>query len=268
MTSPPGGKSNSGADRPQSWSNYGVSFKEVMERLAANNKAGRRPVPERRRRRYLVRGLGLVSSAADISTIVIAEAQRCADLHVRRGRGKGSARGALRRGHAQWRGRWCSASRCRASTKTPPPSSRRSGKLAVAQAALPKGVELKAVYDRTEIVDKALKTSTNALIEGSDPGGGDLFLFLGEFARPSSSSSPAAGDAVRLHRMQRLASANLMSLAGLAIGIGMMVDGAVVMVENAFRLLSHARSSGKPINPPVVVLEAAREVRTRSPSPS
>ena len=41
------------------------------------------------------------------------------------------------------------------------------GQALLAQAALPKGVELKAVYDRTEIVDKALKTSTNALIEGS-----------------------------------------------------------------------------------------------------
>jgi cobalt-zinc-cadmium resistance protein CzcA len=61
--------------------------------------------------------------------------------------------------------------------------------------------------------------------------------------------------------MQRFGmSANLMSLAGLAIGIGMMVDGAVVMVENAFRLLSHARESGRPINRTHVVLEAAREV--------
>jgi cobalt-zinc-cadmium resistance protein CzcA len=51
-----------------------------------------------------------------------------------------------------------------------------------------------------------------------------------------------------------------MSLAGLAIGTGMMVDGAVVMVENAFRLLSHARESGKPINKTHVMLEAAREV--------
>ena len=55
-------------------------------------------------------------------------------------------------------------------------------------------------------------------------------------------------------------SANLMSLAGLAIGTGMMVDGAVVMVENAFRLLSHARESGKPINKTHLILEAAREV--------
>jgi cobalt-zinc-cadmium resistance protein CzcA len=55
-------------------------------------------------------------------------------------------------------------------------------------------------------------------------------------------------------------SANLMSLAGLAIGTGMMVDGAVVMVENAFRLLAHAKEAGKPINKTHLILEAAREV--------
>ena len=55
-------------------------------------------------------------------------------------------------------------------------------------------------------------------------------------------------------------SANLMSLAGLAIGTGMMVDGAVVLVENAFRLLSQARESGQPINKTHLILEAAREV--------
>ena len=53
-------------------------------------------------------------------------------------------------------------------------------------------------------------------------------------------------------------SANLMSLAGLAIGIGMMVDGAVVMVENGFRLLSH--HAGKPVDRTQVMLAAAKEV--------
>ena len=135
-------------------------------------------------------------------------------------------------------------------------------KLAIAQAALPKGVELKAVYDRTEIVDKALKTSTNALIEGSILVAVILFLFLGEFrsAIVVIVTLPLAM-LFAFIMMQRFGmSANLMSLAGLAIGIGMMVDGAVVMVENAFRLLSHARESGRPINRTRVVLEAAREV--------
>ena len=135
-------------------------------------------------------------------------------------------------------------------------------KLAIAQAALPKGVELKAVYDRTEIVDKALKTSTNALIEGSILVAVILFLFLGEFrsAIVVIVTLPLAMLFAFICMWRVGMSANLMSLAGLAIGIGMMVDGAVVMVENAFRLLSHARSSGRPINRTHVVLEAAREV--------
>jgi len=53
-------------------------------------------------------------------------------------------------------------------------------------------------------------------------------------------------------------SANLMSLAGLAIGIGMMVDGAVVMVENGYRLLGHHREPVQ--NRSEVILNAAREV--------
>jgi cobalt-zinc-cadmium resistance protein CzcA len=54
-------------------------------------------------------------------------------------------------------------------------------------------------------------------------------------------------------------SANLMSLSGLAIGIGMMVDGAIVMVENSFRLLAHA-AGGRKVDRTHVVLESAREV--------
>jgi cobalt-zinc-cadmium resistance protein CzcA len=55
-------------------------------------------------------------------------------------------------------------------------------------------------------------------------------------------------------------SANLMSLAGLAIGIGMMVDGAVVMTENAFRIMAERREQGKTVDRTAAVLSAAREV--------
>jgi cobalt-zinc-cadmium resistance protein CzcA len=55
-------------------------------------------------------------------------------------------------------------------------------------------------------------------------------------------------------------SANLMSLAGLAIGIGMMVDGAVVMVENAFRIMAERREHGEKVDRTSAVLAAAKEV--------
>src|SRR3546814_7160173 len=55
-------------------------------------------------------------------------------------------------------------------------------------------------------------------------------------------------------------SANLMSLAGLAIGIGMMVDGAVVMVENAFRIMAERQAHGAKVDRTSAVLAAAKEV--------
>jgi cobalt-zinc-cadmium resistance protein CzcA len=87
-----------------------------------------------------------------------------------------------------------------------------------------------------------------------------LFLFLGEIrsALVVIVTLPLAMLIAFLLMQHFGLSANLMSLAGLAIGIGMMVDGAVVMVENGFRLLSH--QAGKTVNRTHIILEAAREV--------
>jgi len=247
---------------PRKLVKYGISFKEVMERLAANNKQVGGQYLNVGVEQYLVRGLGLVSSAADIGTIVVAE-RNGAPIYVRDVAEVKEAP-AVRFGAVTRNGEevvlGIALARIHENAATVVKAVKE--KLAVAQAALPKGVELKAVYDRTEIVDKALKTSTNALIEGSILVAVILFLFLGEFrsAIVVIVTLPLAM-LFAFNCMQRVGmSANLMSLAGLAIGIGMMVDGAVVMVEKAFRLLSHARSSGRPINRTHVVLEAAREV--------
>ena len=247
---------------PRKLVKYGVSFKEVMERLAANNKQVGGQYLNVGVEQYLVRGLGLVSNAADIETIVIAE-RNGAPIYVRDVAAVKEAP-AVRFGAVTRNGEevvlGIALSRINENAATVVKAVKE--KLAIAQAALPKGVELKAVYDRTEIVDKALKTSTNALIEGSILVAVILFLFLGEFrsAIVVIVTLPLAMLFAFICMWRVGMSANLMSLAGLAIGIGMMVDGAVVMVENAFRLLSHARSSGKPINRSHVVLEAAREV--------
>ena len=247
---------------PRKLVKYGISFKEVMERLAANNKQVGGQYLNVGVEQYLVRGLGLVSSAADIGTIVIAE-RNGAPIYVRDVAEVKEAP-AVRFGAVTRNGEEVvlGIALARINENAANVVKAVKEKLAVAQAALPKGVELKAVYDRTEIVDKALKTSTNALIEGSILVAVILFLFLGEFrsAIVVIVTLPLAMLFAFICMWRVGMSANLMSLAGLAIGIGMMVDGAVVMVENAFRLLSHARSSGKPINRTHVVLEAAREV--------
>ena len=241
---------------------YGVSFKDVMERLAANNKQVGGQYLNIGVEQYLVRGMGLVSNAADIEEIVLAE-RGGTPIYVRDVATVKEAP-AVRFGAVTRNGQEVvlGIALARINENAAEVVEAVKSKLAIAQAALPEGIELKTVYDRTEIVNKALATAERALLEGSILVGVILFLFLGEFrsAIVVIVTLPLAM-LFAFTLMNRFGlSANLMSLAGLAIGIGMMVDGAVVMVENAFRLLSHARSSGRPINRTHVVLEAAREV--------
>ena len=245
---------------------YGLSFREVMERLTANNRQVGGQFLNIGAEQYLVRGQGLVAHAEDIGAIVVAE-RNGAPVFVRDVADVKEAP-AVRFGAVTRDGREAvlGIALARIHENAAHVVEGVKAKLAVAQAALPKGVELKAVYDRTDIVQKALKTAESALLEGSILVAVVLFLFLGELrsAIVVIVTLPLAMLFAFIMMKQWGLSANLMSLAGLAIGIGMMVDGAVVMVENAFRLLSHAREealkTGRPVNRTHVVLEAAREV--------
>lgn len=241
---------------------YGLSFKEVMEQLTANNKQVGGQYLNIGREQYLVRGLGLVTNTRDIGAIVLAEREGT-PIYVRDVATVNEAP-ALRFGAVTRDGREAvlgmALSRVGENAKSVVDAVK--AKLATAQAALPEGVSLKPIYDRTDIVEKALKTAESALVEGSILVAIVLLLFLGEMrsALVVIVTLPLAMLMAFLMMDQFGMSANLMSLAGLAIGIGMMVDGSVVMVENAFRLLAHAKASGKPINRPHLILEAAREV--------
>ncbi|MBS0593284.1 MAG: efflux RND transporter permease subunit, partial [Proteobacteria bacterium] len=241
---------------------YGLSMREVIERLAANNRQVGGQYLNIGAEQVLVRGLGLVGNAEDIGAIVVAE-RGGAPIHVRDVADVKEAP-AVRFGAVTREGRETvlGIALARVNENAATVVEGVKAKLAVAQAALPKGVELKAVYDRSEIVAKALATAERSLIEGSVLVAIILFLFLGELrsAVVVIVTLPIAMLFAFVLMKQVGLSANLMSLAGLAIGIGMMIDGAIVMVENAFRLLAHARASGRPVNRTHLVLEAAREV--------
>ena len=241
---------------------YGLSFKQVMERLAANNKQVGGQSINLGSEQYLVRGLGLVTSTTDIASIVVAE-RNGTPIFVRDvAQVKEAA--APRFGAVTRDGKEAvlgmALSRVNENAKNVVDAVK--AKLAVAQAALPKGVSLVPVYDRTDLVDKALQTAENSLVEGAVLVAIILFLFLGDFrsAIVVIVTLPMAMLIAFILMQQFGVTANLMSLAGLAIGTGMMVDGAIVMVENAFRLLAHAKESGKPIKKTHLILEAAREV--------
>jgi len=131
-----------------------------------------------------------------------------------------------------------------------------------AKGMLPDGLKIAAYYDRSELVDAALWTVTKVLLEGVVLVVVVLFLFLGD-VRSSLIvvATLVLTPLLTFTAMNKLGiSANLMSLGGLAIAIGLMVDGSVVVVENAFLQLGRQAKSGE--SQLRVILRAVVEVAT------
>jgi cobalt-zinc-cadmium resistance protein CzcA len=114
-------------------------------------------------------------------------------------------------------------------------------RIALIKQALPKGVRFEPIYDQASLIEKAVNTVSKALIEAFIFIVIVLVLFLLNVRAVLLvliSIPLSVGMALTLMAANGL-SANLMSLGGLAVAIGMMVDGAVVMMENIFKHLSH-----------------------------
>lgn len=129
------------------------------------------------------------------------------------------------------------------------------------KAALPPGVTLNVFYDRSDLIGKAVGTVSKALIEATVLVVLLLLAFLGNLraAIVVAVTLPFAA-LVTFTMMEAFGmSANLMSLGGLAIAIGLIVDAAVVVVENTVERLHH---TGKPDHAPLLhkVYRAASEV--------
>jgi len=241
---------------------YGLGYRDVMEVIEANNRQVGGQYIDQGPEQYLVRGLGLVRGEEDLGNIVVKEADGTPvylkDIATI------SQAGALRFGAVTRDGKevvlGMALSRIGENAKNVVDAVK--DKVDIAEQALPDGVVIKPIYDRTELVEKAVSTAENALIEGSILVAIVLFLFLGELrsAFVVIAALPLAMLIAFIFMENAGLSANLMSLAGLAIGIGMMVDGAVVMVENSFRVMSERREAGENVNRTAAVLEAAREV--------
>lgn len=120
-------------------------------------------------------------------------------------------------------------------------------KLAALQANLPKGVRLHVFYDRADLIDKAVATVKHALIEATVLIVILLLLFLGNLraAIVVALTLPFAAVTTFLLMTAFGITANLMSLGGLAIAVGMLVDAAVVVVENTVEHLAHQGLEGR-----------------------
>ncbi|HOF39499.1 MAG TPA: CusA/CzcA family heavy metal efflux RND transporter [Candidatus Hydrogenedentes bacterium] len=133
-------------------------------------------------------------------------------------------------------------------------------KVDVVQASLPRGVRLVPYYEQSELVQQAAWTVTKALLQGAFLVLLTLLLFLGNVrtALIVAVSLPVCSLIAVIFMGLSGISANLMSLGGIAIAIGMLGDGSIVMVENIYR---HLTGGNEPAGDPRArIASAAREV--------
>jgi cobalt-zinc-cadmium resistance protein CzcA len=241
---------------------YGLSFREVMEVVESNNRQVGGQYINMGPEQYLVRGLGLVKDETDIGRIVV-KVEEGTPVYLR-DVARIEQAPALRFGAVTRDGEevvlGMALARIGENAKNVVDAVKE--KVEIIQSALPDNVILRPVYERTDLVEKAVNTAVKALVEGSILVAIVLFLFLGELrsALVVIAALPLAMLIAFIMMGEAGLSANLMSLAGLAIGIGMMVDGAVVMTENAFRIMAEWREKGEKVDRTAAVLTAAREV--------
>lgn len=132
-------------------------------------------------------------------------------------------------------------------------------KLRDVAAALPKGVEIVTTYDRSKLILRSVATLKEKLIEESIIVSLVTIVFLLHFrsALVAILSLPVAILMAVTAMYYVGVSSNIMSLGGIAIAIGAMIDGAIVMVENAHKRLEHAAPGADRVT---VIIEAAKEV--------
>ena len=127
---------------------------------------------------------------------------------------------------------------------------------------LPDGLQIVPYYDRSELVDAALWTVAKVLLEGVALVVIILLVFLGDIrSSVIVVATLILTPLLTFFVMNQFGiSANLMSLGGLAVAIGLMVDGSVVVVENAFGHLGRPNKYGK--RKVHIILKAVTEVAT------
>src|SRR6185437_12872628 len=139
-------------------------------------------------------------------------------------------------------------------------------KLADLEDGLPPGVFIKTGYDRSELINRSIHTLKETLLEEMLVVSLVIIFFLlhGRSALVAIFVIPASVLASMLAMQQLGINANIMSLGGIAIAIGVVVDSAIVMVENAHKHLSHEEErvrNGDELRPRLeIIIDAAKEV--------
>ncbi len=240
---------------------YGIPIDQVKKAIQRSNIDVGGRVVELAEREFMVRGLGYVKNVQDLETIVLTAAPGGVPVLLR-DVARISIGPEIRRGLAEWNGEGETVGgivvvRSGADTRTVIESVKE--RLEELRAGLPEDVEISVAYDRTALIDRAVETLTHTLIQESIVVALVCLVFLFHFrsALVAIISIPVSILlAFIVMRIQGL-GANIMSLGGIAISIGVLVDAAIIMVENAHKHYEEWQGKRSHFE---IILKSAQEV--------
>jgi len=239
---------------------YGVSLKVLSDAIRNGNRDVGGRVVELSETEYMVRGRGYLKGRADLERLVL-KAEKGIPVLIR-----DVARVELvpdeRRGVTEWNGEGEAVSGialARFGQNALEVISNVKQRLQEISTGLPPGVQVQTVYDRSELIHRAIENLTSTLLEENAVVAGVCVLFLLHLrsALVAILMLPV-GVLIAFIVMQALGmNSNIMSLGGIAIAIGAMVDAAIVMIENTHKHLE--RDSGR-LPRAEILLNACTEV--------
>jgi copper/silver efflux system protein len=246
---------------------YGIPLSTVIERVrASTNEVGGRLL-EMGGAEYMIRGLGYLHSLNDLETVPVASKNGTPVLV--RDLGTVTLGPDIREGVAEWQGEGETVGgiivmRDGINALTVIDGVKK--KLAEIKPSLPPDVEVVSGYDRSGLIHASIETLQRDLLEEAIIVSIVIVIFLFHFrsALIPILTLPIAVLAAFIPMYYLHVTSNIMSLGGLALAIGVLVDAAIVMVENGYRQLSeHQSSEAEPLTEPQrrkILLDSAKQV--------
>src|SRR6267378_522200 len=244
---------------------YGIPLSTVLEKVrASTNEVGGRLL-DMGGAEYMIRGLGYLRSLSDLETVPVA-AKNGTPVLIRN-LGTVTFGPDIREGVAEWQGEGETVAGIVVMRDGMNALSVIDGvkkKLAETKSSLPPGVEVVSGYDRSGLIHASMETLQRDLLEEAIIVSVVIIIFLFHFrsALIPILTLPIAVLASFIPMYYLHVSSNIMSLGGLALAIGVLVDAAIVMVENGYRQLSEHQSE-KSVSEPErrrILLDSAKQV--------
>jgi Cu(I)/Ag(I) efflux system membrane protein CusA/SilA len=244
---------------------YDIPIDRVVEAVRQGNSDVGGRLVEFSGREYMVRGRGYIKKPSDVEDIVVGTSKQGGTPILIKNLGTVTLGPDIRRGIADLDGQGETVGAVvimRYGENAQKVIERVREKIEELKPSLPPGVEVVTTYDRAELIDRAIETLKGTLIEELVIVSLVILIFLWHI--PSAlipiTTIPVAVIISFIPMYMMGLTANIMSLGGIAVAIGAMVDASIVVVEQTHKKLEHWEAEGRPVSYKEVVIGAIKEV--------